>query len=319
MNVPDLAVSIGQLTLRNPVMPASGCFGYGEEYGHFFDLAQLGAIVVKGTTAEPCAGNAPVRLAETTAGLLNAIGLQNPGVAVAREKIRKLARYHTPVIVNVAGHTPEQYCAVIEALEGEDTVAAYEINVSCPNVSMGGMAFGIDPVTVARLVSELRPLTNRVIIIKLSPNVTDIVAVAQAAEKAGADALSLINTLLGMAIDIKTQRPVLANVTGGLSGPAIKPVALRMVWQVSSAVDIPVIGMGGISCTHDAVEFLLAGATAVAIGTANFINPTVCPEVVQGLSAYLAEHGHSSVRELVGLAHRSKANGSGGACGCGKK
>jgi dihydroorotate dehydrogenase (NAD+) catalytic subunit len=317
--VPDLAVSIGKLTLRNPVMPASGCFGYGEEYGHYFDLAQLGAIVVKGTTAEPCSGNAPVRLAETTAGLLNAIGLQNPGVVAAREKIRELARYRTPVIVNVAGHSLDQYCSVIEALEGEDTVAAYEINVSCPNVSMGGMAFGIDPVTVARLISEIRPLTKRVVIIKLSPNVTDIVAIAQAAEKAGADALSLINTLLGMAIDIKTQKPVLANVNGGLSGPAIKPVALRMVWQVSSAVDIPVIGMGGISCTHDAVEFLLAGATAVAIGTANFINPTVCPEVVQGLSTYLVEHGFSSVRELVGLAHRRIKNGSGGACGCGKK
>lgn len=301
---PDLTVTIGGLTLQNPVMPASGCFGYGEEYAPFFDLSRLGAIVVKGTTAEPRSGNPPIRLAETPAGLLNAIGLQNPGVAVARDKIRELSRHGVPVIVNVAGHSAEDYLRVIEALEEEEAAAAYEVNISCPNVSAGGMAFGTDSCVVDSLVGNLRRFTKKTLIVKLSPNVTDITEMARAAESAGADAVSLINTLLGMAIDTATRRPVLANITGGLSGPAVKPVALRMVWQVSSAVKIPVIGMGGISGARDAVEFLLAGASAVAIGAANFNNPTVCPETVDGIADYLSEKGFRSVSEIVGLAKR---------------
>ncbi|MGI6658519.1 MAG: dihydroorotate dehydrogenase [Dethiobacteraceae bacterium] len=306
--MPDLTVTIGQLVLKNPVMPASGCFGYGEEYAAFYDLSQLGAIVVKGTTVEPRLGNAPVRIAETAAGILNAIGLQNPGVVAAKDRIRQLARYGTPVIVNVAGNSSSDYQRVIEILEDEPTVAAYEINISCPNVKQGGLAFGTDPEVVAELINKLRSATHRTLIVKLSPNVTDIVAVAQAAESAGADALSLINTLVGMAIDAEKRRPVLANLTGGLSGPAVKPVALRMVWQVTEAVQIPVIGMGGISCAEDAVEFLLAGASAVAIGTANFVNPTVCPEVIAGLSEYLKRHQLRSVQELIGLAKAAGKN-----------
>ncbi|NLM52126.1 MAG: dihydroorotate dehydrogenase [Firmicutes bacterium] len=283
-------------------MPASGCFGYGEEYASFYDLSCLGAIVVTGTTATPRTGNPPVRITETPAGMLNAIGLQNPGVEAACVKIRRLQAYKTPVIVNVAGNTVEEYLQVIEVLEREKTVSAYEINISCPNVKAGGMAFGTDPDTAAKLVAALRPATQKTLIVKLSPNVTDIVDVAKAVEVAGADAVSLINTLLGMAIDVERRRPVLANITGGLSGPAVKPVALRMVWQVSEALKIPVIGMGGISNAKDAVEFLLAGATAVAIGAANFRNPTVCPEVINGIENYLTRHGFQSVREIIGLA-----------------
>lgn len=298
----DLTVKIGNLLLKNPVMPASGCFGYGEEYAAFYDLSCLGAIVVTGTTAEPRPGNPPARLVETPGGMLNAIGLQNPGVEAACEKIRRLQPYKTPVIVNVAGNTVEEYLQVIKVLEREETVAAYEINISCPNVKAGGMAFGTEPGTAAKLVAALRPATSKTLIVKLSPNVTDIVAVAKAVETAGADAVSLINTLLGMAIDVEQRRPVLANLTGGLSGPAVKPVALRMVWQVSAAVNIPVIGMGGISNAEDAVSFLLAGASAVAIGAANFRNPTVCPEVIAGIKDYLLRHGFQSVREITGLA-----------------
>ncbi|NLZ93643.1 MAG: dihydroorotate dehydrogenase [Firmicutes bacterium] len=303
--MPDLTVSLGKLVLKNPVMPASGCFGYGEEYAPFYDLSSLGAIVVKGTTAKPWQGNAPQRIVETPAGMLNAIGLQNPGVVAAKAKISQLLRYRTPVIVNVSGHSIEEYKKVISVLEEENTVAAYEINISCPNVKAGGMTFGTDPDIVNKLITALRPLTEKTLIVKLSPNVTDITEIAVAAESAGADALSLINTLVGMAIDIEKKRPVLANITGGLSGPAVKPVALRMVWQVTDAVNIPVIGMGGISSAEDAVEFILAGATAVAIGAANFVNPTVCPEVVAGIEEYLSSYNYTSVREIVGLAKRT--------------
>ncbi|MCR3923530.1 MAG: dihydroorotate dehydrogenase [Firmicutes bacterium] len=312
----NLSVSIGGLMLKNPVMPASGCFGYGEEYAPFYDLTRLGAIVVKGTTAEPCLGNAPIRIAETAAGMLNAIGLQNPGVVAAREKIQRLSSYNTPVIVNIAGHSTEQYLRVIEVLEDEPAAAAYEVNISCPNVKAGGMAFGTDPMVVTRLITAIRAVTKKTVIVKLSPNVTDIVPVALAAESAGADALSLINTLVGMAIDAETRRPVLANLTGGLSGPAIKPVALRLVWQVSDAVSIPVIGMGGISCAEDALEFILAGATAVGIGAANFSNPTVCPDVIDGIAAYLQRHNFASVQEIIGLAKNRGTDNTGGECAC---
>jgi len=316
---PDLAVEIGGLKLKNPVMPASGCFGYGEEYEQFFDLRRLGAVVVKGTTAKARSGNPVPRLAETPAGLLNAIGLQNPGVEEAKRKIRRLAAYDVPVIVNVAGHSAAEYRAVVEALRAETAVAAFEVNVSCPNVTAGGMSFGTSPQLVEGLVGGLRNLTGKPLIVKLSPNVTDITEIARAAAAAGADALSLINTLLGMAIDTGTRRPLLANVTGGLSGPAVKPVALRMVWQVAACVDLPLIGMGGINSARDAVEFLLAGASAVAVGTANFSNPLVCPEIIDGLTAYCREHSFASVRELVGLARRSITEDTGGADGCGRK
>lgn len=315
---PDLSVKIGDLTLQNPVMPASGCFGYGEEYEHFYDLGRLGAIVVKGTTAQARPGNPAPRLAETPAGLLNSIGLQNPGVEEAKYKIRRLAGHGVPVIVNVAGHSAAEYRAVVEALSGEAAVAGYEINVSCPNVASGGMSFGTDPQTVFRLAGELRKLTAKTLIVKLTPNVTDITEIARAAAAAGADALSLINTLLGMAIDTGTGRPLLGGLTGGLSGPAVKPVALRMVWQVAGSVDLPLIGMGGICSARDAVEFLLAGASAVAVGTANFSNPLVCPEIIAGLAAYCREHGYLSVRELVGLARRQEPRDAGGT-ECGKK
>lgn len=313
---PDLSVSIGRLKLKNPVMPASGCFGYGEEYAPYFDLSVLGAIVVKGTTLHECRGNAPPRLAETPAGMLNAIGLQNPGVAVAREKIRKLAVHGVPVIVNVAGHSIQEYREVISVLEEEEAVAAFEVNISCPNVATGGMSFGTDEKVVAELVGSIRETTQKTLIVKLSPNVTDIVAIARAAEEAGADALSLINTLLGMAIDVDNRRPVLANITGGLSGPAVKPVALRMVWQVSQAVNVPVIGMGGISSARDALEFIMAGAHAVAVGTAHFTNPCICPEIIAGLRKYLVDNNLATVRELVGAAW---GRGGKDGCTCGKK
>lgn len=315
---PDLSVKIGDLTLQNPVMPASGCFGYGEEYERFYDLGRLGAIVVKGTTEKARPGNPAPRLAETPAGLLNSIGLQNPGVEEAKYKIRRLAGYGVPVIVNVAGHSAAEYCAVVEALSGEAVVAGYEINISCPNVAGGGMSFGTDPQTVFRLTGELRKLTAKTLIVKLTPNVTDITEIARAAAAAGADALSLINTLLGMSIDTGAGRPLLGGLTGGLSGPAVKPVALRMVWQVAGSVDLPLIGMGGICSARDAVEFLLAGASAVAVGTANFSNPLVCPEIIGGLAAYCREHGYLSVRELVGLARRQEPQDAGGA-GCVRK
>lgn len=303
----DLSVKIGKLILKNPVMPASGCFGYGEEYARFFNLSRLGAIVVKGTTMRPRPGNKPPRIAETPAGILNAIGLQNPGAEEARLRIGQLAGYGIPVIVNVAGNSKEEYLQVIQTLEKEEAASAYEINVSCPNVKAGGLSFGTDPGVIYELVSLLRAATKKTLIVKLSPNVTDITPLARAAEDAGADALSLINTLVGTAIDIQKRRPLLGNVTGGLSGPAVKPVALHFVWQVSDAVKLPVIGMGGISSAEDAVEFLLAGASAVAIGTANFVNPLVCPEVIDGIAAYLQENNFNSVGEIIGLAKKGKA------------
>lgn len=303
----DLSVKIGKLILKNPVMPASGCFGYGEEYARFFNLSRLGAIVVKGTTMRPRPGNKPPRIAETPAGILNAIGLQNPGAEEARLRIRQLTGYGIPVIVNVAGNSKEEYLQVIQTLEKEEAASAYEINVSCPNIKAGGLSFGTDPGVIYELVSLLRAATKKTLIVKLSPNVTDITPLARAAEDAGADALSLINTLVGTAIDIQKRRPLLGNVTGGLSGPAVKPVALHFVWQVSDAVKLPVIGMGGISSAEDAVEFLLAGASAVAIGTANFINPLVCLEVIDGIAAYLQENNFNSVGEIIGLAKKGKA------------
>jgi dihydroorotate dehydrogenase (NAD+) catalytic subunit len=267
------------------------------------DLSRLGAIVTKGVSSEPWVGNASPRIAETASGMLNSIGLQNPGVeAFVGKDLAWLAENaaDTPVIVNVSGHSVDDYVRVIERLEAEPGVSAYEVNISCPNVDQGGMAFGTDCASAAQVTRACRAATSRTLIVKLSPNVTDIVAIAAAVEGAGADAVSLINTLLGMAIDVATRRPKLARVVGGLSGPAIKPVALRMVWQVSGAVSIPVIGMGGVRDGSDAVEFMLAGASAVAVGTANFVDPTAAMRVVDGVAAYCREHGIGSASELVG-------------------
>lgn len=299
----DMRVTLAGLELRNPVMTASGTFASGREYADFVDLPRLGAIVTKGVSLEPWEGNPSPRIAETASGMLNSIGLQNAGVeAFCERDLRWLADNapDTPVIVNVSGHSPGEYAAVIGRLEAESAVSAYEVNISCPNVDAGGMAFGTGCATAAEVTSACRAATGRPLILKLTPNVTDIAEIARAVEGAGADGVSLINTLLGMAIDAETMRPRLARVVGGLSGPAVKPVALRMVWQVASAVRVPVIGMGGIMDATDAVEFMLAGATAVAVGTANFVDPLACERVIYGLEAYCREHGVARAAELTG-------------------
>lgn len=299
----DLRVSLAGLELANPVMTASGTFASGREFADFIDLSRLGALVTKGVSFGPWAGNDSPRIAETASGMLNSIGLQNPGVeAFCAKDLVWLADNAptTAVIVNVSGHAADEYASVIERLEDEPVVRAYEVNISCPNVDEGGMAFGTSCPAAAQVVRACRRVTDRPLIVKLSPNVTDIAEIARAVEAEGADAVSLINTLLGMAIDASTRRPKLARVVGGLSGPAVKPVALRMVWQVSQAVSVPVVGMGGIMDGEDAVEFLLAGATAVAVGTANFIDPTAAARVVDGIVGYCREHGVARVSELIG-------------------
>ncbi len=298
---PKLEVEIGNLHLQNPVMTASGTFGYGREYENFVDLQTLGAIIVKGISLEPRPGNPPPRIVETSCGMLNAIGLENVGLKrFIKEKMVALRRYHTSVIVNILGNTIEDYCHLCEQLSDVNGVSAIEVNISCPNVKKGGVAFGTDAKIVYQITGAIRKKTDLPLIIKLSPNVTDITLMARAAEEGGADAISLINTLLGLAIDVKTKKPKLANVVGGLSGPAIKPVALRMVWQTANAVNVPVIGIGGISSTRDAIEFLLAGASAIQVGTANFINPAVTGEIVTGIHDYLRDNDIKSVSELVG-------------------
>lgn len=297
---PDLAVDIAGIRLKNPVMTASGTFGFGKEYAPYVDLNKLGAIVVKGTTLLPRMGNPGRRLVETPAGMLNSIGLENPGVTHFIDvELPNLRRYDVPVIVNISGHSIDEYRELAAALD-VDGVAALEVNISCPNVKEGGLVFGTDCTSAAGVISAVRAATKKPVIAKLSPNVTDVTAIAKAVEAAGADAVSLINTLLGMAIDIRTRRPKLGNVVGGLSGPAVKPVAVRMVWQVAKAVAIPIIGMGGIMTGDDAVEFMLAGATAVAVGTANFINPRATLDVADGIKQYLIEQNCSSVSEIIG-------------------
>lgn len=296
-------VRIGDLELRNPVMTASGTFASGREFADFIDLSRLGAIVTKGVSAKPWAGNASPRIAETASGMLNSIGLQNPGVeAFAARDLVWLASNvpDTPVIVNVSGHSAEEYVAVVERLESESAVSAYELNISCPNVDAGGMTFGTNCAAAASVTAACRAVTKRTLIVKLTPNVTNIAEIARSVEAEGADAVSLINTLLGMAIDAETRRPKLARVVGGLSGPAIKPVALRMVWEVARAVQIPVVGMGGIATGVDAVEFLLAGATAVAVGTSNFVDPTATIRVLDGMIEYCHRHGVTDISDLIG-------------------
>ena len=301
----DLTTNIAGITLRNPVLTCSGTYGFGEEYAAYCPVEALGGITLKGLTPEPRLGNAVPRLAETPAGLLNAVGLENPGLEEFLisylPKVRKLP---TAVIANISGFSLEDYVLMARALQKDSGLVALEVNISCPNVKHGGMHFGTDPKSAEEVISAVKSATDLPIIAKLSPNVTDIVGMARAVQRGGADALSLINTLLGMRIDIDQQRPVLANTFGGLSGPAIRPVAVRMVWQVSQAIDLPIIGMGGITTWQDAVEFLLAGATAVSIGTGNFVNPQAPLEIIQGIKNYCERKGLASVHELVGLAHK---------------
>lgn len=296
----SLMVNIAGIDMKNPVMTASGTFGFGREYSDYMDLNRLGAIVVKGLTLKPRQGNKPPRIAETPAGILNSVGFQNPGVeAFIQEELPFLKQFDVPVIANIAGNTIEEYCEMAEILSGTD-IAGIELNISCPNIREGGIAFGVSCDAVSSITSQVRERCRKPLIVKLSPNVTDIREIALSAEAAGADALSLINTLLGMAIDIHRRKPILANNTGGLSGPAVKPVAVRMVWQVTQAVRIPVIGMGGIMTGEDAVEFMLAGASAVAVGTANFINPASCIDIVNGIQCYLYRYNYGSVKHIIG-------------------
>lgn len=296
----DLSVNIAGLKLKNPVIAASGTFGFGREFSEYFDLSLLGGISVKGLTLNPRKGNEPPRIAETPAGILNSVGLQNPGVhAFIRDEIPFLRRFDTAIIANIAGNTVDDYCRIAEILSDAD-IDAVELNVSCPNVKEGCLAFGSTSKGISEVTAAVRRVCRKPLIVKLSPNVTDIAEMAKAAEDSGADCVSLINTILGMAIDINTRKPVLGNVMGGLSGPAVKPVAVRMVYQVSKAVKIPVIGMGGISNAEDAVEFLLAGASAVMIGTAGFVNPYVWAETAEGIRNYMEQHGFERVSDLTG-------------------
>jgi dihydroorotate dehydrogenase (NAD+) catalytic subunit len=296
---PDLTVAIGDWQLANPIMTASGTFGYGAEFADFVNLNRLGAIVVKGVSVKPRIGNPPPRIVETACGMLNAIGLENPGIEkFLTDKMPQLKKYTCGIVVNILGDSLEEYCTLAERLNETD-IAAIEVNISCPNVKKGGVAFGTDAKMVYDVTRCVRARSDKPIIMKLSPNVTDIAAMAAAAEEGGASAVSLINTLLGMAIDIRTRRPKLANKVGGLSGPAIKPIALRMVWQVAQRVKVPVIGIGGISTVEDVVEFLLAGATAIQIGTANLVNPKAAEELVDGLENYLLENKIASAKELI--------------------
>jgi dihydroorotate dehydrogenase (NAD+) catalytic subunit len=296
----DMSVNIAGLKLKNPVLTASGTFGFGEEYGEFYDLKELGAVVVKGLTLEPRRGNPPPRTVETPAGMLNSVGLQNPGVDFFLEmELPRLLDKGVSVIANISGATTDEYCAMMEKLEPSG-VSAVELNLSCPNVKEGGIAFGLKPGLVYDVTRRVKECGDKPVIVKLSPNVTDIVEIARAAEEGGGDAVSLINTLLAMDIDINTRKPVLGNVYGGLSGPAVKPVALRMVHQVAGAVDIPVIGMGGILDWKDAVQFLLAGAKAVAIGTGNFVNPLAPIEIIEGIERYAIKQGFTSVEDMAG-------------------
>jgi len=296
-----LAVEIGALKIKNPVMTASGTFGYGEEYASYVDLNNLGAIVVKGLSLKPRLGNPPPRIMETASGMLNAVGLQNIGVeAFIAEKLPCLRKYDVAVIANIYGETYAEYQKIAGKLSSVKGVHALEVNISCPNVKKGGLSFGSDPKVAAEVTRRVKGETNLPVIVKLTPNVTDIVAIAQAVEKAGADAVSLINTLTGMSVDLKTRMSHLKNITGGLSGPAIKPVALRMVWQVVKRVSIPVIGIGGIMNAEDALEFLILGAKAVQIGTANFINPRATLNIIEGIQNYLIDNKIEDINDIIG-------------------
>ncbi len=301
---PRLEVEVGRIRMKNPVMSASGTFGYGEEFSPFIDLDKLGAMVLKGITLKPKMGNPPPRIIETPSGILNSIGLQNVGLEVlVKEKLPYLNKFATPIIINISGDTLEEYIELARRLDEvsqDKKISGLEINISCPNVKQGGIAWGTDPQSTYQVVNEVRKVTSLPLITKLSPNVTDIRVIARAAEEAGADAISLINTLVGMAIDINSRQPKLANIKGGLSGPAVKPVALWLVWQVFQTVNIPIIGMGGIMDAQDAIEFMIAGARAVSIGTANLVNPKATIEIIEGIEKYLIENEIKDINELVG-------------------
>jgi len=297
----QLNTKIGSLELKNPVMTASGTFGYGTEYSDFMDISRLGAIIVKGTTLAPRQGNPYPRMAETPSGMLNAVGLQNKGVDYFVDHIYpEVRKIKTNIIVNVSGSCIDDYVQTAGIINTLDDIPAIELNISCPNVKQGGMAFGVKPESAAQVVSAVRKAYDKTLIVKLSPNVTDITEIARAVEGAGADSVSLINTMLGMAIDAERRKPILSTITGGMSGPAVKPVALRMVWQTAKAVKIPVIGLGGICSATDAIEFLLAGASAIQIGTANFIDPSISEKVIDGIADYLQRHGFNSVQDIIG-------------------
>ncbi|GAA0445690.1 dihydroorotate dehydrogenase [Lentibacillus halophilus] len=300
----NLAVDLPGLRLKNPVMPASGCFGFGREYSDFYDLNKLGAVIMKAATGEARLGNATPRVAETASGMLNAIGLQNPGVEqIIASEVSFLEGYHVPVVANVAGSTIQEYVTVAEAFNKTPSVSALELNISCPNVKEGGIQFGSDPDMAAKVTEHVKAVSHLPVYVKLSPNTSDIVAMAKAVEQAGADGLSMINTLTGMQIHLASQKPTLANKTGGLSGQAIKPVAIRMIYAVKPHISIPIIGMGGIAEAEDVLEFMLAGASAVAVGTANFTNPYTCPEMINRLPGVLQQYGYESVQDAIGRGH----------------
>ncbi|MDF2557396.1 MAG: dihydroorotate dehydrogenase family protein [Bacillales bacterium] len=301
-----LNLELPGLTLKNPIMPASGCFGFGKEYAEFYDLSKLGAIMIKATTLEPRYGNPTPRVTETPGGMLNAIGLQNPGLdAVLTEHLPWLEQFDVPIIANVAGSTVEEYVEVARKISAAPNVEALELNISCPNVRHGGIAFGTDPSIAAELTKSVKSVSEVPVYVKLSPNVTRIVDMAKAIEAAGADGLTMINTLIGMRFHMHNAQPILANRTGGLSGPAIKPVALRMIYEVSQSVNIPIIGMGGIETADDVIEFMYAGASAVAVGTANFIDPYVCPNLIEALPERLKKLGFSHISECRGLSWKN--------------
>ncbi|MEK3989507.1 dihydroorotate dehydrogenase [Robertmurraya sp. FSL R5-0851] len=297
----QLAVNLPGLQLKNPIMPASGCFGFGREYSQFYDLSTLGSIMIKATTVEPRFGNPTPRVAETTAGMLNAIGLQNPGLKkVINEELAWLDQFDVPIIANVAGSLEEDYIEVAREISNVSNVHALELNISCPNVKTGGIAFGTIPEVAKELTKKVKEVSSVPVYVKLSPNVSNIVEMAKAVEAGGADGLTMINTLIGMRLDLKTGKPVLANNTGGLSGPAIKPVAIRMIYEVSQHVNIPIIGMGGVQSAEDVIEFFYAGASAVAVGTANFVDPLVCPKIIEQLPVLLNELGFDHISECTG-------------------
>jgi len=297
----DLKTDIGGIELKNPVMTASGTFGYGSEYDDTIDLDRLGAIVVKGLSLEESPGNPPPRVVETASGMLNAIGLENVGIKrFIKEKLPFLETLQSPTIVNIYGKSVEDYIELASQIDDIEGISGIEVNISCPNVKAGGVAFGVEPIAAYNVVKGVREKTSKPVMVKLTPNVTDITEIAKSVEDAGADSVSLVNTLTGMAIDIDTRQPILANITGGLSGPAIKPVALRMVWQVAQKLNIPVIGIGGIMNANDALEFLIAGASAIQVGTANFVNPHATIDILDGIINYLEEKNISSIRDLIG-------------------
>ncbi len=304
MNKEMLQVNLPGLSLKNPIMPASGCFGFGREFAEYYDLSRLGSIMIKAVTREKRRGNAMPRVAETPSGMLNAIGLQNPGIEGVVEELKWLEQFELPIIANVAGYTDDDYAYVAERISASPNVGALEINISCPNVKEGGITFGQDPEVAYNLTRKLKEVSSKPIYMKLSPNVTDIKVMAKAVEEGGADGITMINTLIGMRLDLKTGKPILANGTGGLSGPAIKPVAIRMIHEVYKTVKIPIIGMGGISTAEDVLEFLYAGATAVAIGTENFINPYACVDLIEELPEVLQRYGFNSVQEAIGFSHK---------------